>query len=61
MKGEVKYMFHDVVSVDELKRKINTMNVKVLFIAIEDFNTIIVTFDRHLTEEEERFLYLGHS
>lgn len=57
MKGEVTYTFHNVDSIDNLKNKINKIKLNVLFIVVEDFFTLIVTFDRHLTEEEEIFLY----
>jgi len=54
---EIRYIIHDVVSIDQLKRKMKDIKLKPLFIAVENCSTVIVTFDRHLTDAEELILY----
>ena len=54
---EIRYIIHDVVSIDQLKRKMKDIKLKPLFIAVENCSTVIVTFDRHLTDAEELVLY----
>jgi hypothetical protein len=54
---EIRYIIYDVDCIDQLKRKINHMQLNPLFIAIENCSTVIITFDRHLTDNEEKLLY----
>jgi hypothetical protein len=52
----VKYIIEHV-DINDIKQKIKRMGLNTLFIAVEDLDTVIITFDRHLTDAEERILY----